>query len=256
MNDYFAILRVTQRDGLLNLYEQLTGVRQFPNDGVDREAHILHLTEWLYVLQLWAGMPDAVAYFEHYHEPRLRHWLQKYGVPPGEIDDAFCELRERLFPVKVKITGGMMDYDWQGTIDSFLHACARQFAQHWIRNARTHGVPGIDPRRVTLDCDREDNPSRDGVDSTIRVDRADQSEAAADFIDLGEQTAQRLDVEWVLKRLPAQAQEIVKLRYFEEYSEQEIAQKLGMTVFAVKKALARARPTLRKLLADYDPNQR
>ncbi len=133
----------------------------------------------------------------------------------------------------------MMQYRWQGTLDGFLRACARQFAQGWLRRAKAHGVPGCDPR-VILDCDRDPDPSRD----SHGADGAEQT-------DLGEQVTVRLDVQAALRRLPEKTRRIVEMKYFDEFSEQEIAEQLGMTVFAVKKTLVRANVRLREWLADF-----
>jgi len=123
----------------------------------------------------------------------------------------------------------MMQYDWKGTLDGFLRACARQFAQGWLRRAKAHGVPGCAPR-VVLECDREpdpncnDDPSRDshGADGVEQTD-------------LGEQVAVRVDVQAALRRLPEKTRRIVEMKYFDECIEREITEQLGTTVFAVKR---------------------
>jgi len=243
VSNFVTSMQQAQIDLFLNQAEREFGVRSLRalDPTYDWEAKAQHIAEWLYVEALWLGLPEAVAHFEQCHEPLLRRWLQKYGVPAQELDDAFCELREQLYPFYCgidELPSGMRLYRWQGTLDRFLHACARQFARKWMRKAKAHGVPGYDPR-VALECDLADK---------------DKDKETADDPRIAEQVIQRLDLEQALNALRPRARQCLQL-LAEGFTEREIAQRLGMTAANANKTIHRARQRMREALADYAPKK-
>ena len=61
-------------------------------------------------------------------------------------------------------------------------------------------------------------------------------------------------VRQALQRLPARQREVLLLRYYDDLSEAEIANRLGCAPGTVKSAAARALRALRLMLPEFDPN--
>jgi len=73
------------------------------------------------------------------------------------------------------------------------------------------------------------------------------------FLSTEDTSQERVDVHTLISKLPQQEREIIKLKFFHNYREREIAQMLGLSFSFVHSAIKRALARLRKLILVETP---
>jgi len=65
-----------------------------------------------------------------------------------------------------------------------------------------------------------------------------------------ERLEDRATLDWALARLPERAQQIIRMRFFDDLSQAEIARRLGISQMHVSRILREALARLRALVSD------
>ena len=164
-------------------------------------------------------------------------------------DQAFADLVRFLSPALVRFLVALI-----GNVEA-----AEEIAQTAFLRAHQHMHELRDPARfkawlwriakfAAFDLVRKEKrrgPEPDSLESmgceNTALDKRAPEHGLVRF-DLVEETKKALD------RLPLEAAEVLRLRYEEELTYQQIADRLGMTLFQVKAKLARARAQLKPRL--------
>lgn len=97
----------------------------------------------------------------------------------------------------------------------------------------------------------ESGPEGDDPDGGLSV-----ADRAGEVDEILEALGDRDQIEWALKHLPPRERVIVKLRFFAEMSQQQVAQRLGISQMHVSRLQRKALERLRRLLASEEPKKR
>jgi RNA polymerase sigma-70 factor (ECF subfamily) len=146
--------------------------------------------------------------------PGLRHHLQILLHETSDADDA---LQETLWLI-VRRLGALRD---TALVRAWAYRIATREAMHLLRRARRHDSAELTEADAVAVEERATEPSHLGVDA---------------------------DVLSHLDSLPAKAQVVVRLRFVEDLSQQEIAEALEIPLGTVKSRLAYGLERLRALL--------
>jgi RNA polymerase sigma-70 factor (ECF subfamily) len=173
------------------------------------------------------GDDKAFAVLVRRHKEPLYRLLRRYT---GDSDDAYEAAHEAF----IAAWGALKRYDPSRSFGTWLRTIA-------INKARDRGRRML-VRRVIFG-------SRDLDDAEV-METADPAASAEDEV-LQDEQAKRLDR--AVSRLPAALKEALILTAFEGFSQQEVAQMLGVSVKTIETRVYRAR----KLLIDQlDPDMR
>lgn len=82
-----------------------------------------------------------------------------------------------------------------------------------------------------------------------------EEETFETFLSTEDTSQERVDLEALLSKLPQQEREIIKLKFFHNYKEKEIASLLGLPFSFVSSAIKRALARLRKLVLAETPQE-
>lgn len=138
-----------------------------------------------------------------------------------------------------------------------------------VRNAATHleqrngGSPSVDDLAEYLEIDRDDilrGLAASAASSVGTIDASsDDDDTSSDrqaALSVDDSSFEHADNVHVLSRLiadlPERQQEIIRLRFFEEKSQAEIADMIGMSQMHVSRLLRRSFETMRELMSDDD----
>ena len=142
------------------------------------------------------------------HEPALRRWLQRTGVPSGDIDDlvqqTYCKLSE---------------------LDAVGHI--NDPRAYFFTTARSLLLQRVRRDRVVQIVAASDQIDIQGIDQSPSPERA-----------VGARTELSRVLE-VISRLPKRHREVIELRRIEGLSQKETAKRLGVTEKIVENGLAR-----------------
>ena len=161
---------------------------------------------------------------------------------PPTFDELFDSYQEMVLKAAYRVTGNRQDAeDVLQTV--FLRLMKNQ------EQVRISGNPGGYLRRSAVNAgidllrSRQRNPTETLVEETLTSDQG-----AADS--LARQTELKRQLREAMLSLDQQAAEIFSLRFFEEFSNAEIAQLLGMTPNSVAVSVHRTRDQLQKIIGE------
>lgn len=181
-------------------------------DGAESDANLARLAA--------EGDDKAFAVLVRRHKEPLYRLLRRYT---GDADEAYEAAHEAF----IAAWSALKRYDPNRSFGAWLRTIA-------INKARDRG------RRMMV---RRAIFGSKGLEDTEVLEKAD-SEPGAEHAVLEDEQARRLDR--AISRLPAALKEALLLTAFEEFSQQEAAQSLGVSVKTIETRVYRAR----KLLLD------
>lgn len=152
--------------------------------------------------------------FNRYRDSIYKYYIQR--LSGGEdIDD----LLQEIF---IKVFINMERYDEQYTFGQWIYAIARNTFIDFVRR-------------------RRDNISIDSLPAAVSLSPTGTAQSPEEKI-IGMQ--QRAQIEHHLHKLSAQYRKLIELRFFKEYSYEEIASELALPLGTVKTQIHRARAQL------------
>jgi RNA polymerase sigma factor (TIGR02999 family) len=174
-------------------------------------------------------------------------------MAPGDVDiaalsaAAYEDLR-RLAKARLRSNGPMTLLDTSGLVSDTYKRLALQHNLHIESRAHFLGYCSRVMRSVIIDMVRERNAARrGGGDRKITLTTALGASLAAE-----EEPLQIDDALAELGRLEPRLAQVVEMRYFGGYNEEEVAEALGITTRTVQRDWQKARILLRAMLSGTD----
>ncbi len=149
---------------------------------------------------------------------RYRDSIYQYYVQRVNGNEDIDDLLQEIF---IKVFLNMERYDEQYTFGQWIYAIARNTFIDYVRK-------------------RRDNISIDILSSTVAASPTMAPSPEENIIGM----QQRAQIEHYLQKLTCQYRRLIELRFFKEYSYEEIAAELNMPMGTVKTQIHRARAQL------------
>ncbi|MCB0221495.1 MAG: sigma-70 family RNA polymerase sigma factor [Chrysiogenetes bacterium] len=187
-----------------------------------------HAKDVAFAARLRAG--EAGAYeqlLERYQGPLYRHLMR---IVRNEAD-----AEEVLQTTFLQVFRRIELYDGNAALGTWLYRVATNSALMWLRSQKRH-TKGADYDALEMLNNEDAALAPLGV-----VPQADQTQEAREQLDR---------VERALERLPEEHRTVFVLRDVEGLSNVEAAERLGLSIAAIKSRLHRARLALREALED------
>jgi RNA polymerase sigma-70 factor (ECF subfamily) len=152
-----------------------------------------------------------------YHVVHHTSYLRSTPLEPEDVEDVAAEV---LLQIVAKDYATLRQFRGQSSLATYLTVIARRICVHELA------------RIASL---REQQPRANG--RALEVEEPPRAKAGLESLE---------DVEKLLKKLPARERQVVRLRYLEGRSYEEISTALHVPVNSIGPILARARKRLRK----------
>jgi len=179
--------------------------------------------------------------------------------PVYRVYDAIKKLKEELYRRNVNLIYTVMRRmrvraeDWDEVFSACSFALLRAidgwdptkgalstYAYQWIASA----IQDYYEKQVKVFAFSYNASIKEGEEDTFEI-----------FLSTEDTSQERVDVETLLSKLPKQEREMIKLKFFHNYKEREIADMLGLPFSFVSSAIKRALAKLRKLVLVETPQE-
>lgn len=169
---------------------------------------------------------DSVAFghlFTRYRDVIYQLYLQRMG---GNRDDAADLLQDTFIKVYLNLHKYKADY----TFGQWIYTIARNTFIDYVRKRR---------EEVSLDTFPEGHPAASPSSSMPTPEESVIN------------SQQRAQLEYHMSKMPPRYRKLIELRFFKDYSYEEIAAKLDIPLGTVKTRIHRARERLCRLITDH-----
>jgi len=158
---------------------------------------------------------NAIAFKEKY----IPYHQKMYRVAFRLLEDA-CDAEDIVQEVYIKLWNKRDELNHIENPESYCIVMLRNLCLDFLRSKNKHQMQST-----------EDVPLSDKAILTDEIDNLDEIK----------------QVEAIIEQLPEQQQTIIKLRHFEEYTNEEIEKIMGLTSVNVRVLLSRARKRIKEL---------